>query len=279
MIPLAPVEQEYSSGGGWRMERAVPDPALAGLVLRYGGYDERGGEEVVRREVATPTIPVIFNFGSGFEVSDGRTARYDSFAAGLYDRHVTVASSGRASCLQVDFTPLGAGMFLGLPPGHLANRIWTLDDLLGNRAGDLLVRLYDAGSWARCFALIEAEIIQRLGRTRAPPRLVQEAWRMLDQSRGRRSVSGVAAELECSRKHLAALFREHIGLSPKTAARVIRFDHAIGRLREGKSHAGTAIDCGYADQAHMIRDCQAFSGCSPRELARRYADDHGLIEH
>ena len=279
MIPLATVGQDYSAGGGWRMERAIPDPALAGLVLRYAGYDETGGRPIVRREVATPIVPVIINFGPDFTISDGRTESYGSFAAGLYDRHVSVASGGRASCLQVDFTPQGAQVFLGVPLGYLANRLWTLDELLGARGTGLTAELYDAPSWPARFALIEAEMKCRLARARTPPRLAAEAWRMMNRSAGRQSIADIAADLGCTRKHLAAVFKEHIGLTPKTAARVIRFDHALDGLKKGRSFAGVAADCGYADQAHMIRDCQAFSGYSPRELTARYAGDGGLIEN
>ena len=54
---------------------------------------------------------------------------------------------------------------------------------------------------------------------------------LLQQSCGAAPIETVADRLGCSRKHLAASFREHIGLSPKTAARVIRFNTVLDGLR------------------------------------------------
>ena len=59
-------------------------------------------------------------------------------------------------------------MFLGVPLGYLANRLWTLDELLGVAPGNrLTAELYDAPSWPARFALIEAEIMDRSRHARA----------------------------------------------------------------------------------------------------------------
>ena len=131
MRRIRTIHQEYAAGGGWRLEEADPHPALAGLVLRYAGYEERGGQPIERREWAVPYIPVIVNFGAAFAITDRTTENHASFAAGLFDRPVTVASAGAAHCLQFDLTPAGAQLFFGQPLGAIANRIVSLEDLLG----------------------------------------------------------------------------------------------------------------------------------------------------
>ena len=81
-----------------------------------------------------------------------------------------------------------------------------------------------------------------------------------------------AAELECSRKHLIAVFRDQIGLPPKTVARVLRFQRAI-RLYDGggASWVDVAYACGYADEAHFIKDFRRFAGATPQAfLATRH---------
>lgn len=59
--------------------------------------------------------------------------------------------------------------------------------------------------------------------------------------------------------------RTEIGLSPKTAARILRFGRAGRLLRSG--HAGsladTAVTCGYFDQAHLTNDWKKLAGCTP----------------
>jgi AraC-like DNA-binding protein len=81
-------------------------------------------------------------------------------------------------------------------------------------------------------------------------------------------IGALAAELGCSRKHLAAQFHDQIGLGPKTAARLLRFDAALALLRRGRGGADVAARCGFADQAHLVNEFRAFAGTTPAAFAR-----------
>jgi transcriptional regulator GlxA family with amidase domain len=62
-------------------------------------------------------------------------------------------------------------------------------------------------------------------------------------------------------------FRDHIGLPPKAAARVIRLDRAVSALRSGTPRvADVAAVCGYADQAHLGRELRELGGITPGQL-------------
>jgi AraC-like DNA-binding protein len=77
-------------------------------------------------------------------------------------------------------------------------------------------------------------------------------------------VRAVADEVGFSRRHLSDLVRAECGLSPKQFQRVARFQQAHRLVRAGRPLAAIAVDCGYADQAHLTRDWTALAGCSPR---------------
>ena len=75
-----------------------------------------------------------------------------------------------------------------------------------------------------------------------------------------------------SRRHFGERFREHVGLAPKPAARVLRFRRALALLErdDGARLGEIALDCGYYDQAHLNRDFRAFAGSAPGDhLSRR----------
>jgi AraC-like DNA-binding protein len=86
-------------------------------------------------------------------------------------------------------------------------------------------------------------------------------------------VSALAAGTGWSERHLTSRFRAEIGLTPKAAARVIRFDRARKLLvRNLTEHADAsyrladlAADCGYFDQAHLAREFRALAGCPPSQ--------------
>jgi AraC-like DNA-binding protein len=79
------------------------------------------------------------------------------------------------------------------------------------------------------------------------------------------SITGLAERAGWSRKHLVARFREHVGLPPKTFARITRFARAMRLVRSGQDlrWIDVAHACGYYDQAHFIRDFSEFAGVSP----------------
>jgi transcriptional regulator GlxA family with amidase domain len=89
-------------------------------------------------------------------------------------------------------------------------------------------------------------------------------------------VSDLAAETGWSGRHLTSRFRAEIGLTPKAAARVIRFSRTRDLLVKraaggGLRLADLAASCGYFDQAHLAREFNALAGCPPsRWLAEEF---------
>jgi len=96
-------------------------------------------------------------------------------------------------------------------------------------------------------------------------------------SGGTARIDAIAREVGWSERHLGVQFRREIGLRPKVAARVIRFDRAR-HLLPGRARAEVAARCGYADQSHLARDFIAFAGLSPGAWMHaevRNVQDHG----
>ena len=79
----------------------------------------------------------------------------------------------------------------------------------------------------------------------------------------------IAGELGCSRRHLTQRFGAELGLPPKALGRVLRFERAIGLLREGRDLADVAYGCGYYDQPHFNRDFRELAGTTPSDYLAR----------
>ncbi len=84
----------------------------------------------------------------------------------------------------------------------------------------------------------------------------------MKRSGGTLAIGDLAAGLQVSRQHLATLFQEQVGIGPKAAARVMRFEGAIRCVQSADrgTLAAIAEDHGYYDQAHMDRDFVALAG-------------------
>ena len=110
-------------------------------------------------------------------------------------------------------------------------------------------------------------LARRLHTDRAVDPEVAFAWGQIVTSQGQVRVEQVAAEVGWSRKRLWSRFRSQIGLTPKRAAQLVRFDHAAHRLAAGHGAAMVAAESGYVDQSHLHREAIAFAGVPPSAVA------------
>jgi AraC-like DNA-binding protein len=240
-------------------------PSLRGDVVRLTGYEERLQAPVTYTEPAGTFVPVILNVGSPYRFFDetGVSEQRGSFTGGLGDGPIVIQSTCAALCVQIDLSPLAACRLLRVPMHELTGRVVALDDVLGRDALELEERFAGADDWGERRRISEEFVVERLAGAPPLPADVEYAWRRLGETGGSIRVAELAAELRCSRKHLDARFREAVGVPPKTAAALVRFNRAVGLLEAGDKAADVAGRCGYADQSHLTREFRRFAGTTP----------------
>lgn len=231
------------------------------------GFSDRTTALADVRVVPHPAVMLVIDIGGGLLVDDASGwQQRGSVVAGL----APIGAAGRGpqdfECLQVRLSPVVAHAVLGAC-AELSGTVVALDDLWGRAAVRIQERLRATASWPGRFAIAEAVLAARQETSRAVDPEVAFAWRRIVASRGRARVERLAAESGWSRKRLWSRFRSQIGLTPKRAARLVRFDHAARLLAAGRSPAAVAADSGYADQSHLHRDVLAFAGMTPAAAA------------
>jgi AraC-like DNA-binding protein len=264
----------------WTMARRGPHAGLAGQVIGYTGYVERSVLPLRRRQVARGSLVLIVSFGErvSVQMTPGREAdQHTSFVAGPHQRFVVTENVGRQFGIQVDLTPVGAFRLLGVPPGELAHRAVEIDQLGGWRLTELRDRLAAAPDWPARFELLDRQLLARTAEGPEPDRAVVWAWRQLTDAHGQVSVGTLADEIGWSRRHFAARFRHQVGLAPKSAGRILRFERAMQLLGTGPPPpiGAVAAACGYADHSHLVRDFHDLAGCAPTALLGAQLPDGG----
>ncbi|AFU02952.1 transcriptional regulator [Nocardia brasiliensis ATCC 700358] len=169
----------------------------------------------------------------------------------------------------VGLSPHGAYTLLGVPLSEVADTVFDLVDVLGRPAAQIVDRLAETSEWQARLALLDDVLAVRAANGPQPAPQVVWAWQRLCRSNGRVSIARLAAEVGWTRRHLLTRFREQIGLTPKTAARVLRFQQALQLLHQPGDRpppARVAQMTGYSDQAHLIREFRALAGTTPVEL-------------
>lgn len=178
----------------------------------------------------------------------------------------TVIDGGCApNYVEVELSPLAAYRLLGTPMHHFAGRLVDLVDLLGRDGRRLGTVVRDASTWQERFRAIDRCLLGRLDTAPPVATEVEYAWRQLVASSGMTAIREICTEIGWSHKHLITRFRQQVGITPKHAARLIRFERVLGRVADlaRPDWGALAVECGYADQPHLIRDFREFAGTTP----------------
>lgn len=219
--------------------------------------------------VPHPAVSMLFDLGKdGVVVVDGSgRQKRNRVVAGLAPNGVRGRGlTASFECLQVRMSPLVSHAILG-PSPELAGEVVALDELWGHDAARVHEQLRAARSWDERFEIAGAALARRYDDRWSVDAEVGFVWRRMVGSRGWVRVERLASEIGWGRKRLWSEFRSQIGITPKRAADLIRFDHAAHRLAAGHRAAFVAAESGYADQSHLHREAMAFAGVTPASLA------------
>ncbi len=166
----------------------------------------------------------------------------------------------------IRFRPGAGGSLLGLPLCELRDQRVEFADIKRGLAKRLTGTLEPVAAEALILA-VAADLSLGVEADAA----IMHAARLLCDPRTR--TDHVASALCLSSRQLRRRWQAEIGYSPKTFQRVLRFRRFVSRLDAASSPgaldlATVAFETGYADQAHLTRECTRLAGVSPTALAR-----------
>jgi len=157
---------------------------------------------------------------------------------------LTEVPAGRQA-FGVRFRIGAAGAALGLPASELRDRTVPLEDVWGAAAPEVEEAALAGGARALAGAI--------LARVEEEPDVAVRA-----------AAAGVPVGL--GERQLRRRFVDSVGYGPKTLERVLRFQRFLALARSRAPLARLAFDAGYADQAHLTRECTRLSGLPPAAL-------------
>jgi AraC-like DNA-binding protein len=232
------------------------------------GFRHRAPAPVDIDMVVHPSVTLLIDLSEGKGIVYDAHGRHErgSVVVGLLPGGLRATGWGVGECLQIRLEPAVAAAVLGAST-ELSGTVAALEDVWGRDAGRVEDRLRAAASWDERFTIAVDILGRRLGARPPVDPEVAYTWRRTLTSRGRVRVEGLADELGWSRKRLWSRFRSQLGITPKRAARLVRFDHAAHLLAAGHAAATVAAESGYVDQSHLHREVQAFAGLTPTAVA------------
>jgi AraC-like DNA-binding protein len=163
--------------------------------------------------------------------------------------------------------------FLGFDVDGINETVAPLDEVLGRTAEALRDEVLAAQGVDARLAIMESWLLARGGSDLEPHPVVDYLTFRLLAPAGLR-ITDLVAEVGYTQRHVAALFRRWVGLSPKQYARLKRFQgvvrHASRTSELEPDWANLALEHGYFDQSHLIHEFREFSGLTPESYIHSY---------
>ena len=259
----------------------APGPPLSRFVEQIWYYQNDPQPHSKERLMPDGCMSLVIN------LADNQTRFYDPDDTSKLTTYGPVTLTGpRTSSIAIDtdeqacvvgisFRPAGALPFLKMPCAELHNHIVNVDDLWGRLASELRVRILEAATPAKKLHAVELILLQRAAGNFKEHPVVEDAIQQFLRAPQAARIAEFTHKSGLTSRRFIDLFKYHVGLAPKLFCRVRRFQDVLRSISAGRPvvWSNVALDCGYFDQSHFIRDFRSFAGLNPS----KYLSDHSAF--
>ena len=189
----------------------------------------------------------------------------DFLIVGLYTKSFPIHFKGLVRVFGIRFKPEGVYHLFGVPAAEFLEVPVDLESLNGYRFRDFCNRLRDKNCIADMITLCEQFFLQQLQESKLNLYYLNRAAHLIRQRKGMLTMEELAGEVYISIRQLEREFKQKVGMSPKQYMRLARLSEANRLLDSGENIdlTGLSYACGFADQAHFIREFKLFIGDKP----------------
>lgn len=216
---------------------------------------------VKRRILPDGCVDIIFDFKSSRQ-------NHPAYLVGTMSRPLLVTLFGETDVLGIRFRPGAIRSFIKFIAAECTDDSAELNCFWGNSGSELWQMLAEISSTETRIAFLENYLLKTFGWALKLDPYIRHCVRRMQISRGNILMSTLEKETGLSARQIERIFARDVGLSPKAFARVIRFRNVIERATriEKTDWSKIALENGYADQSHLIREFKKFADLTPSEF-------------
>jgi AraC-like DNA-binding protein len=255
------VLQVAQGPGKFHHARLAPSSALAGIVQHFWivRWDLRGCPPTRPETLPHPNVHLV--------LQPDRTR-----IQGVHTGRFTTVLEGEGSVFGIKFRPGGFRPFFGKPVSLLRNRSAAICEVFGSEAASLESEVFAHGEDTEMVAVAERFFAARVPPADPDVDRVGEIVDAIAVDRSITTVEQVTERWRLGKRMLQRLFNDYVGVGPKWVINRYRLHEAIERLAGHPPADWTqlALELGYFDQAHFIRDFKALVGRTPAAYVRQH---------
>lgn len=237
--------------------RYLPTADLAPFVEHYWTVEWDLAEPKVVETLPHPSVHIVLEPGLA-QITGVSTAKFKRIL------------EGKSRVFGIKFRPGGFRPFVNQPVSTYSNSTLALTAVFGSVADalDQIILMHNDHNAA--IGAIEEFLHARHPVTDQTAELAARITDHIASDRRIIKVEQISNEYGIGMRQLQRLFDEYIGVSPKWVIQRYRLHEAAERIAASNvpAWADLALDLGYADQAHFIRDFKKLVGMAPAEYFR-----------
>jgi AraC-like DNA-binding protein len=250
-------------------ETLPPSPELSPFVRRYF-YVEADVDLTIRlAPTGYVSLGAMFNSGEITVTSGGIAKHCPSrlhLVGQIRDRENIVCYRGHIGHLLTEFTPTGFHRLLKIHALRITNQFPEVYEVDPGLHQALWLLLAGCNTREARLKALDCWLLSLIPDALPDDPYVGAASASIERSDGNVRVSDLSAQLGICARHLNRVFNHIVGVPPKYFAQVRQINRLLNCLYEGDTAAALSVlahDCGYYDQAHLIKAMRRFCGEAP----------------
>ena len=235
-----------------------PHPFLSQYIETYWSSIDFAEKEVCRRVLPDGCVDIIFSFHR----------QSLPYIVGTMTTFLEVEYLGEVRFIGIRFKPGGITAFIRVPVNEFTDsrvELFSTESVFDKSFSEDIL-------WERSttdiISFVDNYLLSRLPKLSLLDERVDYAVSLIKQGKGNIPIPLIAEQACLSKRQFERRFLAGIGISPKAFSRIIKFKNTHHLLKSGANQSlfDLAVDCGYYDHAHLIKEFKRLSGSLPSEL-------------
>ena len=253
-----------------RYNRISPPESISWLVRFFWEFEgdfstHKPYEQIISASVC-PKLAFQYEGGMFMTENDNKTQLFKSGFQSQSNVFSQITTHQKIGVFGAFFHPYAMSVIFNLPVHHLTNHNIAIADLLGKEGRSLEEQIISATKTQERVKIISQFFENKLKHSTFNDSNLITVVQSIVQQRGVVNITNLCESHFLSQRNLERKFKDLTGFSPKTFARIVRFEESISTAttQQDLSLTELAYEFEYYDQSHMIKDFKKLSGESPQ---------------
>ena len=251
-----------------------PSASLQSVVDCYyiiGTTGSRSDLSPYHRCLPLGMLELIIQLDDNFAHGEVRNQSYvfpKAYLVGIMKESVRWRMRGDSTSFGVRLKPEGVLQLFQTPLSDLCNGFVDAEAFLSKAHTPIVERIQAAPDHKARIFLMETFLHNQLARFNPESNYFTEALRQIRSRQGTFTHTTLEKKLQVGERQLQRMFKDNLGLSPKSYFRIMRFRQAYDSVMAQREVDWMELTCslGYSDQSHFIRDFKEFAGVTPSAI-------------